>query len=66
MRATTTTGLFRFTAFCRRRRKCVLREILQHKFLDVRLIGEDVARDFRGEAQGVERRNSATEFDDGA
>lgn len=51
------------TAFCRR---FVLGEVLQHEFLDIRLVGEDVARDFWGEAQGVEGGDAAAEFDDGA
>lgn len=58
--------LLGLSAFCRGRRGFVLSEILQDKFLDVRLVGEDVARDFLGEAQGVERRDSAAEFNDGA
>lgn len=63
MRAARLLGL---SAFCRRRRDFVLSEILQDEFLDVRLVGEDVARDFLGEAQGIERRDSAAEFNDGA
>lgn len=50
------------TASCR---EFVLGEILQDEFLDVGLVGEDVARDFWGEAQGVEGGDAAAEFNDG-